>query len=142
MVMQLECAALLIAVACVSCVNATHETRIISGCGISHDDGLTFTVEDCRYEIDGRPHHTQKRGITLAPPDHSYARLDLIYVDAEGVGKQEGMAAETVAIPSVPLPHISLTAIAVAPENYSLCRDNEKCGPVMQFRVKQARKLP
>jgi len=83
-------------------IPSSTETRIVSGCQLIYDTGLTFIVTSGTYLIQGVLYSSAQQSITLDDADVTNDRIDAITLDTSGtVGKVTGTPAANPSKPSV-----------------------------------------
>jgi hypothetical protein len=91
------------------------ESAVLSGCGIIYTGDLTFAMSAGSYILDGITHTAVEQTITLDDADGDDPRLDVLYLDTEGVlQKLTGTPAASPSKPAVdPVSQLELTFVLV-----------------------------
>ena len=88
---------------------------VISGCAIAYRELLIFDMSSGTYVLDGIQHTAEAQSITLAIADGTNPRIDVLYLDEEGVlQKLTGTPAASPSKPAVdPASALELTFVLV-----------------------------
>jgi hypothetical protein len=91
------------------------ESGVLSGCAVVYIDDLDFTMSAGTYVLDGVTHTAAQQDISLDAADGDDPRIDILYLDAEGVlQKLTGTPAASPSKPSVdPSAGLELTFVLV-----------------------------
>jgi len=94
----------------------------LSGCGIEYVSGLTFTVGQCTYTINGNTYTSPQANVTLMAADATNPRIDSIIVDITstasvltGVAATPALAPNTDPSTQLELTEITVNALATTP---------------------------
>ena len=91
------------------------DSRVVQGLGVAYTGNLDFTMSAGSYYLDGIFHNAAEQSLSLDAAHATLDRIDVLYVDSEGVfQKLTGTAAASPSKPSVdPTTQLELTFVVV-----------------------------